>query len=467
MGTFATGALANFQEAARRIGINKDRIQDILGSAPAASGVAWDDGALQTIAPAYSGTAEADDDLVTVTGHNLTNGTRVRITALTGGTGLTNGNYYYVRDKNTNVFKLALTSTGAAIDITLDASAITVRRVANTYLTSIVREAFRQRGLYRDAADRFIASITALDTGMKGAITVPDLEDLHWTAAIKALVDAGFVAGTITASDADDEFGIATATATQSPAKSTVADLGDNVVAFTVQGVPDINDVTLLAAIEDIEDVGLNIAGLGDIIDCAVVVATDVITADGHDVGLADGDRVIITAIATATGFTAGDIVYVHSVTVDEGEEPDDDTFEIETEIGADDGNFGGSNGTLSVRRIDPDIFEYVDPDGAAADDAITSDPEAGEYLGLSLGDEVTLTLGGVAVPVWSEDGNGDDGALTAAEFETALGLAGLVGDGTAGTEGTLGAVTGSVPDEGEFVALGSVVAYDYTTAAD
>jgi hypothetical protein len=473
MGTFATGALANIQEAARRIGIDKDRIQDILGTAPAASGVAWDDGALQLIAPTYAGVAAASTDLVTSNGHGLPNGTLVKIIALTGGTGLTLNGLYYVRDTLTNTFGLALTPTGAKVDIEVDASAISVRRVANTHLVSIVREAFRQRGLYQDKADQFIASITALDTGLNGTITVPDLEDLRWTTAIKALVDAGFVGGTITASDEDDAWDIGTVTDTQLPVAAATAVLGDNVVAFTVQGVPDINDVALLAAVTDLEDVGLVINGLGDEVEGTVDVSEDVITVDkGH--GLADGDRVLISAISGATGFTAGNIVYIHSLVegedVGEGEdlvEATEDTLEVETIIGEDDGAFGGEDGTISLRKLDPADIAYVDPDGAAVDDAIATDPEAGEYLGLDPGDAVDLTVGGVAVPTWSEDGSGDDGAQTKAEYDVLLAAANLSADGTAGAAGTLGAVTSSDPAEGTFVAKGSVVSYTYTTAAD
>lgn len=374
MGSFSAGALANIQEAARRVGINKDRIQDILQNAPAADGIVWNDGSL---------------------GSNI---------------------------------------------------------------TSVIREAFRQRGLYREDADRFIAAITALDTGIVGTITVPDLEDLRWTAAIQALVNAGFVTGTITGDSSDNAgaWAIGTVTDTQSPvATTTKTDLADNEVDFTVQGVPAVNDATLLAALTNLEEVGLVVAGIGDAIDCTVVVSTDVITSVGH--GLSDGDRVLISAIATATGFTAGDIVYVHS--------SDDDTFEVETIIGADDGDFGGSDGTLSVRLIDSASVTYVDPDTAAVDDAIATVPAAGSYE-LDDGDEVSISLGGATVPTWSSGGAGDDGAMTPAEFATALGTAELSADGTSAGTGTLGAILSSDPAEGEFVAKGSVVTYTYNDPA-
>ena len=150
MGTFATGALANFQEAARRVGINKDRIQDILENAPQTDGVEWDDG-----------TANA-------------------------------------------------TAT----------------------LTSYIRQAFYERGLYQEHADRFIAAITALDTGITGNVTVPTystggsgdggaLTQVEFEAALDAvgLIGDGTSAGT----------GTLGAVLSATPDESVAAELGDTV----------------------------------------------------------------------------------------------------------------------------------------------------------------------------------------------------------------------------------------------
>ena len=81
------------------------------------------------LGPALSGTAEADDELITIASHGLSDGDRVTITALTGGTGFTLYGKYYVVGVSGNDFSLALTSGGAAVAISLDASAITVREI--------------------------------------------------------------------------------------------------------------------------------------------------------------------------------------------------------------------------------------------------------------------------------------------------------------------------------------------------
>lgn len=72
-----------------------------------------------------AGTVEADDDTVTLTAHGYSNGQAVRLTAITGGTGLTAGTVYYVRDAATNTFKLAATAGGAAINVTADGTGAT------------------------------------------------------------------------------------------------------------------------------------------------------------------------------------------------------------------------------------------------------------------------------------------------------------------------------------------------------
>jgi hypothetical protein len=73
------------------------------------------------------GTIEADDNTVTLSGHDLMDGQAVDFTVLTGGTGLSTGTVYYVRDATATTFKVALTPGGAAVDVTVDYSAATVR----------------------------------------------------------------------------------------------------------------------------------------------------------------------------------------------------------------------------------------------------------------------------------------------------------------------------------------------------
>ena len=75
-----------------------------------------------------TGTATAATDVVNVTAHGFVAGDRVVFTSLTGGTGLTAGQTYFVMASGltANAFKVAATSGGSAVDITVDYSALTV-----------------------------------------------------------------------------------------------------------------------------------------------------------------------------------------------------------------------------------------------------------------------------------------------------------------------------------------------------
>jgi hypothetical protein len=65
-------------------------------------------------------TADASTDVLTSTAHGYTDTTRVQVEAENGAlpSGLSDNTTYFVRDATSNTFKLALTSGGAAIDIT-------------------------------------------------------------------------------------------------------------------------------------------------------------------------------------------------------------------------------------------------------------------------------------------------------------------------------------------------------------
>jgi hypothetical protein len=82
--------------------------------------------ALSNLGPAISAVMEADDEVVTAAAHGLTNGQQVKISAITGGTGLTAG-YYWVIGATTNTFQISATEGGAAVAITTDATAMTVQ----------------------------------------------------------------------------------------------------------------------------------------------------------------------------------------------------------------------------------------------------------------------------------------------------------------------------------------------------
>jgi hypothetical protein len=65
-------------------------------------------------------------------------------------------------------------------------------------LEEALRQAFIYRGLYDEKAAEFIAKIVALDTGILGAISTPNLSGMTSAAAQTAILDAGLTVGTIT-----------------------------------------------------------------------------------------------------------------------------------------------------------------------------------------------------------------------------------------------------------------------------
>jgi hypothetical protein len=80
-------------------------------------------------------TGVASTDVLTVTGHTLTDGQLVTLSALTGGNGLSTGTYYWVRDVAGNTFKLAATVGGAAVNFTTNVTAGTVNTLQWTWTT--------------------------------------------------------------------------------------------------------------------------------------------------------------------------------------------------------------------------------------------------------------------------------------------------------------------------------------------
>jgi hypothetical protein len=104
-----------------------------IESTNAASFSAVDGPALDTAGTA----AAASTDLITTqTAHGLQAGDRIKITALTGGTGLTQGStYYVVAPVTSTTFAVSGTLNGAAIDITANSTAFTAN-VVNDILSA-------------------------------------------------------------------------------------------------------------------------------------------------------------------------------------------------------------------------------------------------------------------------------------------------------------------------------------------
>ena len=69
-----------------------------------------------------------------------------------------------------------------------------------------------------------------------------------------------------------------------------------------------------------------------------VTVATDIITLTGH--GYTDGQKLVLATLATATGATVGDVLYVKYI--------DANSFQVSTTKGGAALNFGGADGTAT-----------------------------------------------------------------------------------------------------------------------
>jgi len=79
----------------------------------------------------FAVTGVASTDVLTATGNDFANGSRVYLPSLTGGSGLVANQIYFVRDLSGATFKLASTATGAAIDFGTNISSGTIRGVSN------------------------------------------------------------------------------------------------------------------------------------------------------------------------------------------------------------------------------------------------------------------------------------------------------------------------------------------------
>lgn len=91
-----------------------------------------------TVLSTSGNAAIASTDLITATSHGLVAGNRIKITALTGGTGLTQGStYYVVAPVATNTFKVSATLNGTPINITADSTAFTAN-VVTTVLNATI-----------------------------------------------------------------------------------------------------------------------------------------------------------------------------------------------------------------------------------------------------------------------------------------------------------------------------------------
>lgn len=92
-----------------------------------------------TLGAGVACTGEADDDLITAVGHGVIDGDLIIFDTLDSeANGVNKSTVYYVRDMSGNTFKVALTSGGAAINITGDVAG-TIKKISSPQLqTEIV-----------------------------------------------------------------------------------------------------------------------------------------------------------------------------------------------------------------------------------------------------------------------------------------------------------------------------------------
>ncbi|HEY6568551.1 MAG TPA: hypothetical protein VI341_13630 [Actinomycetota bacterium] len=99
-------------------------------------------------------TGVASTDVFTKTSHGMADGTVVKLTSLSGGTGLNVNKWYFVRDQAANTFKLAPVPAGTAVDFSVDVSAVTVTPYLEISGGSYARQviAFNAAGTHADGA---------------------------------------------------------------------------------------------------------------------------------------------------------------------------------------------------------------------------------------------------------------------------------------------------------------------------
>lgn len=120
--------------------------------------VEWPELPLNNGTAITGGAIEADDNIYTKASHGLVTGDRVELTSLTGGTGVTAGNFYYFHRLTANTGYLcetpAAAQAGTAINVTLDASSVELTPTENITGFAFDRRAIAILAGYPDQADQ-------------------------------------------------------------------------------------------------------------------------------------------------------------------------------------------------------------------------------------------------------------------------------------------------------------------------
>ncbi len=155
--------------------------------------------ALARVGTGISCTADASTDKITKSTHGLANGTAITFDGTAVPTGLTAGAVYYVRDTATNDFKVALTSGGAAIDLTSTGTAV-------VYYTALVEGTDYEVDLTLGRI-RFTTSATITSSVQpivtSAVISLGDARSLFGLTPLQNLTRTGF--GRIVCYDQKDE----------------------------------------------------------------------------------------------------------------------------------------------------------------------------------------------------------------------------------------------------------------------
>jgi len=138
--------------------------------------------------PSLSATASASGDTINATAHGLVNGTCLVGRTLTGGTGLSTATLYFVVNALANTFQLATTPGGAAVDITVDYSAVLL------YQPGVLSGAGTLPGVYpftlfaTNGTGESAAGVT-FSVGIKPAAPAQDANvDVVWDFAANAII---------------------------------------------------------------------------------------------------------------------------------------------------------------------------------------------------------------------------------------------------------------------------------------
>lgn len=172
-------------------------------------------------------TAEADDDKITKVAHGLVTGDRFVLTAITGGTGLTQGNTYFAIKVDADTFKVASSAAnaaaGTAIDITADGTSITITPTENLAAFAFTGEAMAVLAGPPEPDDEALMAALNIPRimGRTPAVTEPDsgitmsavswqavgTGDLYWSPVLLWGKALGRQAGSATAGDVCDYAG--------------------------------------------------------------------------------------------------------------------------------------------------------------------------------------------------------------------------------------------------------------------